>query len=69
MDPKRYITEVKEITENGEAVIILPDELINELGWKEGDVLDFEVVNDAIIIRNLTKENNERRDDYTPSNG
>lgn len=69
MDPKRFITEVKEITENGEAVIILPDELINELGWKEGDVLDFEVVNDAIIIRNLTKENNERCDDYTPSNG
>lgn len=69
MANKSYITKVLEITESGDAIIEIPQELIDELGWSVGDTLDFEVVNDTIIIRNLTKENNERRDDYTPSNG
>lgn len=69
MNNKSYRAKVIEIKENGDAIVELPDELIQELGWAVGDVLDFEVKDDTIIIRNLTKENNERRDDSTPSNG
>jgi bifunctional DNA-binding transcriptional regulator/antitoxin component of YhaV-PrlF toxin-antitoxin module len=48
-----YILEVEE-DENGESFITLPDELIEELGWQEGDVLDWDVRGNGII---LTKVN------------
>jgi bifunctional DNA-binding transcriptional regulator/antitoxin component of YhaV-PrlF toxin-antitoxin module len=48
-----YILEVEE-DENGENFITLPDELIEELGWQEGDVLDWDVRGNGII---LTKVN------------
>ena len=37
-----YILEVQE-DENGDAYITLPDEIIEELGWDEGDVLEWDV--------------------------
>lgn len=48
-----YILEVEE-DENGEKFITLPDELMEELGWQEGDVLDWDVRGNGII---LTKVN------------
>lgn len=48
-----YILEVEE-DENGESFLTLPDELIEELGWQEGDVLDWDVRGNGII---LTKVN------------
>lgn len=69
LSEKTYYANVMEVTTDGEAILELPDELVKDLGWNIGDVLDFELVNDAVIIRNLTKENNERRDDNTPSDG
>jgi len=44
-----YILEVEE-DENGEPFITLPDELIEELGWQEGDVLDWDVRGNGIIL-------------------
>ena len=37
---KKYTSKVLEIMENGDAIIELPQEMLNELEWKEGNVLD-----------------------------
>jgi bifunctional DNA-binding transcriptional regulator/antitoxin component of YhaV-PrlF toxin-antitoxin module len=44
-----YILEVQE-DENGEPFITLPDELIEELGWLEGDLLDWDIRANGIIL-------------------
>jgi bifunctional DNA-binding transcriptional regulator/antitoxin component of YhaV-PrlF toxin-antitoxin module len=48
-----YILEVEE-DENGEPFITLPEEVIEDLGWEEGDVLNWDVKGNGII---LTKVN------------
>lgn len=48
-----YILEVQE-DENGDSYITLPDEIIEELGWDDGDVLEWDVRGSGII---LTKVN------------
>lgn len=62
MENKQYIANVIEVLDNGDAVIELPLEMISDLGWKEGDVLDFIAENKKIIVKNLTKENDHARD-------
>ena len=37
-----YIIEIQE-DQDGELFIELPDDLIEELGWEEGDVLSWDV--------------------------
>ena len=44
-----YILEVQE-DENGEPFITLPDELIEELGWLEGVLLDWDIRANGIIL-------------------
>lgn len=44
-----YILEVQE-DENGEPYITFPDEIIEELGWQEGDVLNWDVRGEGIIL-------------------
>lgn len=62
----KYQGKVVEILEDGSAVVTLPDELIEELGWFEGDLLEFEVLEDgSILVINCNKEfNNVVRKDY-----
>lgn len=48
-----YILEVQE-NENGDQYLVLPDEVVEELGWHEGDILDWDVRASGII---LTKVN------------
>ena len=49
-----YILEVQE-DENGDQYITFPDEVVEELGWQEGDVLNWDLRGTGIII---TKVNN-----------
>lgn len=56
---KTYTSKVVEIMENGDAILELPQEMLDELGWKEGDVLDFVESNNCIVMKNLTKEEKE----------
>jgi bifunctional DNA-binding transcriptional regulator/antitoxin component of YhaV-PrlF toxin-antitoxin module len=44
-----YILEVQE-DENGDQYIVLPEEVIEDLGWQEGDVLNWDVRGDGIVI-------------------
>lgn len=53
---KKYEATVLEICDNGDAIIELPTELMDEMKWYEGDLVDIRCENDAVIIKNLTKE-------------
>ncbi len=53
---KTYTSKVLEICENGDAIVELPDELVKELNWEIGDVLNYELKDQRVFIKNLTKE-------------
>jgi bifunctional DNA-binding transcriptional regulator/antitoxin component of YhaV-PrlF toxin-antitoxin module len=44
-----YILEVQE-DENGDQFIVFPDEIMEELGWQEGDLLNWDARGEGIII-------------------
>lgn len=50
---KSYISEVVEVTKDGDAIIDLPEEMLKDLGWKEGDTLDMSVVDGRIILKKV----------------
>ena len=50
---KTFTSKVVEICDNGDAIIELPDELLNEMGWKEGDTLDISEKDGKIIIKKI----------------
>ena len=51
---KSYTSKVLEICENGDAIIGLPDELMEEMGWKLGDVLRYEEKDGKIFVKNIS---------------
>ena len=53
---KTYQAEVLRIDASGDAVVQMPDELVEKLDWRVGDVLDYKLDNGSIVITNLTKE-------------
>lgn len=46
------MSDVLEITEldNGDYQISFPDELCEELGWREGDLLDWRLKGTSIVL-------------------
>ena len=48
---KTFTSKVLEICDNGDAIVELPPELLEEMGWKEGDTLDITEENGNIIIK------------------
>jgi bifunctional DNA-binding transcriptional regulator/antitoxin component of YhaV-PrlF toxin-antitoxin module len=44
-----YILEVQE-DENGELYIEFPEDVIEELGWQEGDILNWDVRGEGIVL-------------------
>ena len=53
---KTYEATVVAIDCYGDAIVQLPDELVESLDWRVGDVLDYELKDKQVIITNLTKE-------------
>lgn len=47
-----YILEVQQ-DDNGELCIVLPEEILEELGWEEGDVLDWQLKGNGIVLTKL----------------
>ena len=47
-----YILEVQE-DKNGESFIILPDDIIETLGWQEGDVLEWKLKGNGVLLTKL----------------
>ena len=38
---QRFIVTITEDTETGDLILPLPDDLLKQVGWQEGDVLDW----------------------------
>ncbi len=51
---KSYTSKVLEVCDNGDAIVELPNELVEELGWKVGDVLNYEEKDGKIFIKNIS---------------
>ena len=51
---RSYTSKVLEICENGDAIVGLPDELMEEIGWNLGDVLQFEEKDGKIFVKNIS---------------
>jgi len=47
-----YVLEVQE-DEDGNQFIVLPEEVLENLDWHEGDVLDWKVKSEGIILSKL----------------
>jgi len=52
---EKYSAQVVEVCENGDAIVQLPDDLIEDLGWKVDDVLTMTMVDGAVHVKNITK--------------
>ena len=44
-----YIIEIQE-DDSGDLFIEFPDELIDELAWQEGDILNWDLKGDGIVL-------------------
>ncbi|MFX0209629.1 MAG: AbrB/MazE/SpoVT family DNA-binding domain-containing protein [Candidatus Hodarchaeota archaeon] len=44
--------------ENGDLILPIPEEVIETLGWKEDDLLTWDIKGDGIILQNLSDESN-----------
>ena len=44
-----YILEVQE-DDNGDQYIVFPEDVIEELGWQEGDILNWDVRGEGIVL-------------------
>ena len=51
---KSYTSKVLEICDNGDAIVELPDELMEEMSWKLGDVLQYEEKDGKIFVKNIS---------------
>ena len=49
-----YIIEVQE-DEFGDQFITLPEEITEELGWQEGDILEWNLTGDGIVLSRLNE--------------
>lgn len=47
-----YIIEIEE-NNNGDCYITFPDELVEELGWQDGDILDWDVRGNGIVLNKV----------------
>ena len=62
----KYTVDVEK-ADNGDAIITLPDELVEKMGWKDGDIINVDVTENcfdwgevpSMVLRNLTKEGND----------
>ena len=61
-----YTVDVEK-ADNGDAIITLPDELVEKMDWKDGDIINVDVTENcfdwgevpSMVLRNLTKERND----------
>ena len=58
MTTKSWLLTPEEDPETGELVITFPPDALEEMGWKKGDVINWDQKEDGSIILSK-KENNE----------
>lgn len=58
LDSPKFITECSE-DEEGNLILNFPDELLDSMGWKEGTVLDIDVIGDRLVLREVRQTGSE----------
>lgn len=58
---KKFEAKVLEICDNGDAIIELPDEIMEEMGWKVDDKLDFQMKDGAVHVTNLSLQERQKK--------
>jgi bifunctional DNA-binding transcriptional regulator/antitoxin component of YhaV-PrlF toxin-antitoxin module len=48
----KFITHCEE-NEDGDLVILFPDELLDAMGWSEGTVLDISIIGDRLVLQEV----------------
>lgn len=59
MTEQKWTLNVETDSETGELVLSFPDELLESLGWQEGDILDWAMNDDGTVT--MTKVNEETK--------
>lgn len=47
-NPKSYVVKLEQ-DENGDLLLPFPDELLNDMGWKEGTELDWKILENGSV--------------------
>ena len=60
------MTRTITVEEDGDDIILpIPDDILLELGWNEGDILEWTLENDAAVLRRVEiNESNQRTTDF-----
>ena len=58
---KKFESKVLEICDNGDAIVELPDELMEELGLKVGDELDYQMKDGSVYVTNLSLKERQKK--------
>jgi formylmethanofuran dehydrogenase subunit D len=58
---KKFESKVLEICDNGDAIVELPEELMEELGWKVGDNLDYQMKDGSVYVTNLSLKERQKK--------
>ena len=65
---KTYTTLVEIDANTQEYIITFPEEIIEELGWKEGDTLNWEVTDSKQVIVTKVKDGNSTQEEHQQTN-
>lgn len=55
MNDRTMIVTLKEDPETGDSYIEFPQDLLEQLGWREGDLIDWEIKDDGRIVATKAK--------------
>lgn len=58
-DYPKFITTCDE-DDDGNLILPFPEELLEALGWHEGTTLDFDVIGDRLVIREVVAVDGEK---------
>lgn len=59
-ESKTYVANVVEICDNGDAILELPPELCEDMGWKEGTVLNIEYENGQVVMSEINDDDRKK---------
>ena len=65
---KTYTTVVEIDADTQEYIITFPEEIIQELNWKEGDTLNWEVTDSKQVIVTKVKDGNSTQEEHQQTN-
>jgi len=55
----KFITTCDE-DEDGNLILPFPEELLDAMGWGEGTVLDFDIIGDRLVIREVVRTDDDQ---------